>query len=154
VSLRDGNYEIYVMNADGANVVRLTKHLASDLYPAWSPDGKQIAFVSGRDDEHDRTGIYVMNPDGTNVVSLTLHVRPYKRPSWSPDGKQIAFSAGFDIYTMNADGTNIVNLTDGPREGSLPSWSPVLSTVVSVSPKAKRIVQWGKIKEQEIEQKQ
>jgi len=60
---RDGNFEIYVMNADGTNPTRLTNNPAFDALPAWSPDGTKIAFFSDRDGNGD---IYVMNADGTN----------------------------------------------------------------------------------------
>ena len=56
-SNRDGNYEIYVMNADGTGLRNLTRHPAQDNYAAWSPDGKRIAFISNRDGGHD---VYVM----------------------------------------------------------------------------------------------
>ncbi|MBI1928203.1 PD40 domain-containing protein [Candidatus Poribacteria bacterium] len=82
VSTRDGNNEIYVMNADGTNPMNLTHHPASELYPAWSPDGTKIAFVSGRDGNAE---IYVMNADGTNPVNLTNHPANDTTPSWSPN---------------------------------------------------------------------
>ena len=58
----DGDYEIYVMNADGTGVRQLTHNSSNDQQPSWSPDGKQIAFTSNRDGDFD---IYVMNADGT-----------------------------------------------------------------------------------------
>ena len=67
VSLRAGNEEIYVMHADGSNVVRLTQHPSIDTEPAWSPDGTKIAFTawhatpSGAD-----SNVYVLRVDGTN----------------------------------------------------------------------------------------
>ena len=70
---RDGNYEIYTMNADGSNQTRLTFNQAGDFAPAWSPNGRQIVFASFRDDEHladigldeHNAEIYVMDADGT-----------------------------------------------------------------------------------------
>ncbi len=62
-----GNYEIYIMNSDGQNIVRLTNNSANDGLPTWSPDGKTIAFVSDRD---GTWGIWAMNPDGSNQRKL------------------------------------------------------------------------------------
>lgn len=67
-SRRDGNDEIYVMDADGANPTRITFHPACDVGPAWSPDGARLAFTSRRDGNFE---IYSMNADGTNVRRLT-----------------------------------------------------------------------------------
>ena len=67
VSDREGNKDIYVMDPDGSNVVRLTDHSADDYSPDWSPDGSRIMFLSAR---YDRTGLYVMNADGSNISYL------------------------------------------------------------------------------------
>ena len=80
---RDGNFEIYVMNADGTGQTRLTDHPAADRYPAWSPDGAMIAFTSTRDGNDE---IYVMNADGTGQARLTNSPVSDSRPSWSPTG--------------------------------------------------------------------
>ena len=66
------------MNADGGNVRRLTTHPAMDYWPAWSPDGKRIAFTSNRDGNYE---IYVMNADGSDLRNLTRHpARTTTRP--------------------------------------------------------------------------
>ena len=125
-SHRDGNYEIYVMQADGSGVTRLTDHDADDLDPAWSPDGRRLAFMSGRDGNQE---IYVMQADGSGVTRLTDNVRRDSHPAWSPDGRRIAFYSNrhgdWDIYVMNADGSEVTRLTyDRDAGESRPAWSP------------------------------
>ena len=125
ISDRDGNFEIYTMDADGTNLVRLTDHPAFDAFPSWSPDGSKIAFISDRDDNDE---IYVMSADGTNPVNLTNNGEVDDLPSWSPDGAKIAFYSHRDgnneIYVMAADGSDPVNLSNNPANDREPSWSP------------------------------
>jgi len=122
---RDGDWEIYVMNADGSNVVQLTHNSAADEYPVWSPDGKQIAFKSNRDGNFE---IYVMDADGTNQKRLTNHPSNDEDPAWSPDGKHIAFhsdrKSGLEIYIMNVDGSELTQFTHTIGRNGLPAWSP------------------------------
>jgi Tol biopolymer transport system component len=69
------------MNADGTNQRNLTNHLGEDMLPAWSPDGRRIAFTSDRDGNKE---IYVMNADGTNQRNLTNYSAEDMLPAWSP----------------------------------------------------------------------
>ena len=132
--------EIYSMNPDGSGVQRLTTSGGHDVDPAWSPDGKRVAFVSTR---HDLSGeIYVMNADGTGVQRLTINVGEGGvdgSPTWSKDGKRIAFVSARDdlagdIYTMNAaDGSDVTHVTDFDGEDSDPAWSPDGKQIAFVS---------------------
>jgi Tol biopolymer transport system component len=89
----------------------------------WSPDGKQIAFVSDRGGAHE---IFVANPDGSGLVRLTDTPGSNSLPRWSPDGKTIAFISsrdGFDeIYLMEADGGHQTRLTSNPANQTCPHW--------------------------------
>ena len=76
-SSRSGDFEIYAMNADGSDIVRLTQSPGLDARPAWSPDGTRIAFTSNRDGNYE---IYVMDTDGSNPHNATSHAAP-RRPS-------------------------------------------------------------------------
>ncbi len=131
VSDRDGNSEIYVMNADGTNQTRLTNEPRNDFAPSLSPDGSRIVFMSRRAGGDE---IYVMNADGTNPVRLTDNPANDDTPVFSPDGSRIIFESDRDgnseIYVMNADGTNQTRLTDNPAFDRNPSFSPDGSRIV------------------------
>jgi hypothetical protein len=123
---RDGNREIYVMNADGTDLTRITDHPALDSRPVWSPDGSKIAFHTYRDGNWE---IYVMNPDGSEPKNLTNHSGDDLFPTWAHDGSQLAFRSERDgnreIYVMNShDGSGQTNLTNHPAHDDLPAWSP------------------------------
>src|SRR5918911_5034898 len=86
ISQRDGNREVYTMNADGTDVLRLTNTPGYEFNPAFSPDGRKIAFLSGRDGNNE---LYVMDADGANQTRLTFNGTDDSMPAWSPDGSQI-----------------------------------------------------------------
>ena len=90
-----------MMNADGSGVRRLTDNSAEDDSPAWSPDGRQLAFTSYRDGDWE---IYVMNADGSDVRRLTDNSAWDDSPAWSPDGRWIAYASDRDgddeIYVL------------------------------------------------------
>jgi TolB protein len=103
-SSRDGDYEIYVMDADGTSVRRLTKSPGLDARPAWSPDGKRLAFTSNRDGNHE---IYVMDADGSNVRRITNHPERDDYATWHPDGKHLIAvcerEGKFDLYLLDVE---------------------------------------------------
>ena len=117
VSARDFNREIYLMNPDGSEQVNLTKNLADDLFPAWSPSGEQILFVSNRDGMRD---LYLMDADGGNVEKVFKQRAHREDPTWAPDGKQIAYERGAAIYIATI-GKQIEELV---VHGFDPAWSP------------------------------
>ena len=67
------------MNADGSNVVQLTHNSILDWDPAWSPDGRRLAFISWRDGDFE---VFVMNADGSNIVQLTHNSVFDRFPDW------------------------------------------------------------------------
>ncbi len=134
-SVRDGDYEIYVMNADGSGQTNLTSNGAQDIYPAWSSDGTKIAFTSSRDGNGE---IYVMNADGTGQTRLTNNGVIDYYPTWSPDGTKIAFATdrtgfNYEIYVMNADGSAQTNLSNSPYYEDYPAWSPDGTKIAFIS---------------------
>ena len=124
-SVRDGNEELYVMNADGSGITRLTDDSGDDFSPAWSPDGSRILFASDRDGDAE---LYVMNVDGSGVTRLTDNSDDDFSPAWSPDGSSILFTSdrggNVELYVMKADGSGITRLTDNSDLDWVSAWSP------------------------------
>ena len=123
VSGIDGNDNIFVINVNSTNRIRVTNHPADDQHPDWSPDGKQIAFQSRREG-HWR--IYLLDLKAFSETQMISG----KEPSWSSDGTKLVYEDRGKIYvinadrTINADGTGVTNLTNPhSRNGeSSPDW--------------------------------
>lgn len=114
--------EIWVMDATGAHRRDLVNDPDfSDWGPAWSPDGRRIAYDSNR-----RVGLalWLMNADGSGQQILTNGHGEY--PAWSPNGRQLVYAGGdyFDIWIVNADGSNDHAITSSAAYDMGPAWSP------------------------------
>ncbi len=136
-SERDGNAEIYVMDPDGTNLVRLTRNASNEFCPDWSPDGTQIAYESDRDDPNPvrcfpncTSRIYVMDADGTDERRLMDLPGTEGHLDWSPDGRSIVFQADRDadgkneIYVVSAEGGEPRVVIDDGFDDTAPDWSP------------------------------
>jgi serine/threonine protein kinase/Tol biopolymer transport system component len=127
---------LYVINVDGTGLRPLTTVPGSDFDPAWSPDGKRIAFTSLRDGTRD---IYVLTLESGNVTRLTTVEQPVQensQPSWSPFGNQIAYTVkrygAYQVWVMSETGESRVQIA---RSGQslwdyLPTWGPDGETVI------------------------
>jgi erythromycin esterase-like protein len=119
-SFRAGESEIFLVNADGSNVVQLTEDVERLSRPAWSPDGKRIVYVR-REGQYNHD-LFIMNVDGSGVYRLTTDGFAMEtEPAWSPGGKRIAFVSNqrsfygaslFDIFLVAVDGSVSLRLTD------------------------------------------
>ncbi len=128
--MRDNPQGVYVMDADGANQRRLAERGHRDETPAWSPDGRSLAYVelSPAGERRIRLDIYGVDSGGGNDRRLTADVGSSESPAWSPDGRSIVFAGSRagnrEILLMAADGTGERALTKTPENESHPIWSP------------------------------
>ena len=134
ISNRDGNDELYMMDYDGHNQTRVTFNKIQDYMPAWSADGKKIAYTSYR---NNRAGLYILNPfegEITEVVSKGTNFAP----TFSPDGKKLAFCSTLEegnpeIYVATSEGKKINRLTFNKAIDTAPSWSPTSREIAFTS---------------------
>ena len=119
--------EVYLADYDGANVTRLTVSRVLNSTPAWSPDGRSIAYMSYPNGFPDIMVSYLYEGRLTRPANGTTAVHNFL-PAFSPDGRQLAFwsnrNGNPDIYIMNVDGTDIRQLTSNPAIDESPTWSP------------------------------
>jgi Tol biopolymer transport system component len=121
-TIQEDRIAIILMDLSGGDPKTLTEGATDHTDPAWSRDGKKIAFTKG-------LTIHVMDADGGKVRQLTNQEKCSDRlPAWSPDGKKIAFCREFgnnwQVYVMDADGSNQKNLTETRGKDADPAWSP------------------------------
>jgi Tol biopolymer transport system component len=122
--------EIFVARIEGTAPRKISPNGLSASDPAWSPDGRLIAFHGATDDPSDNA-IYVVNSDGGDVRRLTHQAETghsFSQPQWSSDGARLLYYAGpsgeNDIWVVNADGSAETNLTNDSDDEFWPTWSP------------------------------
>jgi TolB protein len=116
----DAGFEIYVMDADGSHVRRLTRNAFDDMGPGWSPDGRLIAFHRSRGGAGNLPDVYVMRPDGSHQRRLTHGGG--ELPSWSPDGRFLVYAGTAGLTIVRPDGRVVRRLSLHVAEPSFPSW--------------------------------
>lgn len=128
------NYDIYLIDADGRNLRRLTFGLQPANYAEWSPDGNHIAFVSEREAHRE---VIIVNVISGRVTNLTNNPGGDFAPQWSPDGERIVFVSNRDgdedIYVVDHDGENLRQITQNFIYDYAPQWSPDGRQIMYVS---------------------
>ncbi len=136
VSNRDGNDEIYMMDYDGANPVRLTFNRVQDNLPAWSPDQSALVYTTYRRGNPDLVLRRIYEGKETVLSNRGMNFSG----AFSPDGKRIAFSSSRDgnaeIYTCDPDGGNVKRVTFNSAVDAAPSWSATGRQIAFTSDRA------------------
>jgi TolB protein len=123
---KNGNSDIYVLMVGVEEPIRLTSHQAEDRDPAWSPDGRYLAFSSRRVGNWE---IYVLDLLSGDLSRLTNDLAYDGAPSWSPDGLWLVYESyqdeNLDLYLIQSDGSGSpTRLTEHPAQDFSPTWSP------------------------------
>jgi TolB protein len=126
-SNRDGDFEIYLIDLDGANLRKITDNeTIQDFDPTWSPDGLQLAYASRTEDQEAE--VWTINADGSDPRRLTENAATDFDPDWSPNGAWIAFASNrggdFELWAMRSDGSDPCPLTSLGQTSLTPRWSP------------------------------
>ncbi len=132
VSDRSGVFQIWVMDTQGGNLHQITDMPEGACQPDWSPDGKQLVFISPCDSNRESypgSGLFIINYDGSGLVPLSTTPGGDYDPDWSPDGKFIAFTSlritgRPRIYLLNLEDNSETMLSSPYSRDAEPAWSP------------------------------
>jgi Tol biopolymer transport system component len=138
---------LWLIPAKGGRAKRITDYFSDARQPAWSPDGKQLAYFAYREGNYD---LWTVDADGSNTKQLTDSLYDDREPAWSPDGKSIAFSSdrkgagdpSYNIWTIDLITGALKQVTSTPYEDRLPTWSPDGMRIAYSSPRGDKSALW------------